>query len=103
MSTGLNCEFYEMADGEWYYVLEEWNAPKMAFNWREFAECYGPFTTQDEARQHLHDHHANPGGSMTIRYTDDYFDGYDDEVLKKLIAGATKPDARGAVWRLPRR
>lgn len=97
MSTGLNCTYYEVEPGKWYYVLERWDAPKMAWDWREFADCVGPFETEDAAHEHLHDNHANPGGSATLRYRKDLrADAKPDETLAKLVANATAPTTRGA-------
>lgn len=61
MSTGLECEFYEV-EGKWYYLLQDWNCPAQAWDWREYATCYGPFKEFKKAHTHLHDNHANPGG-----------------------------------------
>jgi hypothetical protein len=62
MSTNLNCEFVEIEPSKWYYLLEDWDAPKMAWDWYEYATAYGPFASQEKAREHLQRHHANPGG-----------------------------------------
>ena len=62
MSSGLNCHFLENEPGKWYYLLEQWNAPKTAWDWRENADCYGPFPTFEKAHEHLGRHHSNPGG-----------------------------------------
>ena len=62
MSTGLECEFIEPQPGRWFYVLEDWSSPKGAWDWREYASAYGPFASQESARDHLQRHHANPGG-----------------------------------------
>lgn len=70
MSTGLSCEFLWLKaagkpDGEWFYILEDWNAPKNAWDWHEYATAYGPFPTEAAANEHLRRHHANPGGATT--------------------------------------
>lgn len=67
MSTGLNCQLIEPTAGEWWYILENYNAPKTAWDWREYASAYGPFATYDAACEHLSDNHANPGGHEIIR------------------------------------
>ncbi|MET8411727.1 hypothetical protein ABZV34_27140 [Streptomyces sp. NPDC005195] len=83
MSTGLECQFIEVKHGQWYYVLEDGDAPKGAFDWREYATAYGPFTTHDAAADHLITTHANPGGYEICRYTD----GFEpDTVLAALLA-----------------
>lgn len=84
MSTNSECRFVETEPGKWYYILEDYNAPKNAWDWREFASAYGPFSSEEAADRHLQDHHANPGGSSTT--THEHFRM--DDVMKKLIAGA---------------
>lgn len=61
MSTGLECEFFEREDG-WRYILQNYDCPVGAWDWREFATTYGPFPTLRVAQKHLRDYHANPGG-----------------------------------------
>lgn len=85
MSTGLACAFIEYAPGDWYYLLENDDAPSGAFDWHEYATAYGPFPSTDAADDHLGDNHANPGG-----YTVATYDGRRsaDEVLTARIADA---------------
>ena len=61
MSTNSECLHFKWSDG-WYYLLEDDNAPRNAWDWREHATCYGPFETEEAAEQHLSANHANPGG-----------------------------------------
>lgn len=90
MSTGFECEYVEYQPGEWYWVLQDWDCPKGAWNWREYATVTGPFTTEDEARKHLLANNANPGGSWTIPYAElASHDGA--ESYAKLIAEAEAP------------
>jgi hypothetical protein len=93
MSTGLECNFVEWKPKEWYYILEDWDAPKNAWDWREYATAYGPFSSEEEADKHLSDNHANPGGSCTIPYTEGET-GAEDQVMLDLIANAKKPRKR---------
>jgi hypothetical protein len=87
MSTNSNCEFTETKPGVWYYVLEHYNAPKNAWDWREYATAYGPFKTEDEAHTHLSNNHANPGGYNIQTYEE----GYEpDAIMRELIANAKK-------------
>ena len=87
MSTGANCYFQEVKPAEWYYVLEDYNAPKNAWDWREYATAYGPFGSFDQARTHLHKHHANPGGYDRCEYDESY---KPDEMEAQLFADARK-------------
>ena len=100
MSTGCNCLYLEIKKGEWYYVLEESDAPKNAWDWREYATACGPFATFDLAYEHLHAHHANPGGfsigDLPVGVTER--DLSKDEVLRNLITNATSP-RKETSWR----
>lgn len=88
MSTGLECYFMQV-DGRWYYVLQQGSCPVLAWDWREYADCFGPFATFDEAYEHMGRNHANPGGySKTENHTP-------DEVEQKMIAEAIAPTAWG--------
>ncbi len=80
MSTGLDCAFYEIKPGEWYYLLEQYIS-------RDQYDAYGPFTTYEQANAHLHDNHANPGGHSIQRYTEGFQPG---SWLQGLIGGASK-------------
>jgi hypothetical protein len=91
MSTGCNCEFHEIEPGVWYYLLEDTHAPKNAWDWREYADAYGPFGSEQEARDHLGDHHANPGGSSTYAYEPGH---PQSAVMQELLARAPKNMAR---------
>jgi hypothetical protein len=65
MSTGLECSFEHVTtDGvnEWFYVLENWDAPANAWDWSEHATAYGPFKTYESAYDHLCCNHTNTGG-----------------------------------------
>ncbi len=87
MSTGLSCEIREVENNKWFYILENWNAPKMAWDWREYATAYGPFDTSEKAQAHLHSHHANPGGYSEYPYEL----GYEPDItIKELIAKARR-------------
>lgn len=82
VSTGLNCYFAVAENQRWYYVLERMDAPKIAWDWREFAQAYGFFNTFDEALAHLHSRHANPGGySVHETYSSP------DDTERELLAG----------------
>ena len=88
MSTGLECLFFN-ADGKHYYLLQDGGCPVSAWDWREYATCYGPFEDQEEARQHLSDFHANPGGYSVEQ------ESTDDEVLIRASKECVKPKRMG--------
>jgi hypothetical protein len=85
MSTGLNCEFFEPTPGEWFYALEDWSAPKSAWDWRDFSTCYGPFPSEGDAHRHLRANHANPGG-WSITPNEHFRD--DAKVYERLVLQA---------------
>lgn len=91
MSTGFECYFVEVTPGEWFYVLQNWDCPVGAWDWREYATAYGPFTSEEEAQKHLRDNHANPGGYSTHPWSPD---SRSDEVEEKLIADAREKSLR---------
>lgn len=99
MSTGLSCDFIEVEPNKWYYLLEHGDAPKNAWDWREYATAYGPFSSQEAADKHLSDNHANPGGYTSIPYQEGF---KPDEVLAKLIAKAEPPTSGGNSFYFPR-
>jgi hypothetical protein len=99
MSTGLNCGFIEVSPGAWYYLLEDWNSPKGAWDWREYATAYGPFGDLERALEHLSDEHANPGGYWVDRYNPEKPRQL-DEVLARLLKEAVPPEGRSVgPWR----
>lgn len=87
MSTGLECCLVEWKPGEWYYVLEQGTAPKEAWDWREYADAFGPYPSMEKANEGLRDNHANPGGYSIKEYSPKL---EKDEVLAGLITKATK-------------
>jgi hypothetical protein len=91
MSTGLECVFYEIeAKGEHFYILQNWDCPKGAYNWMEYAKAYGPFKSFDAADQHLSDNHANPGGFWRRKYTE----GSSETVDRLLAEARQRPTER---------
>jgi hypothetical protein len=68
MSTGYECQIIELEPDEWYYLLQDWNCPVGAWDWREYATMFGPFRTYELAEKHLSDYHANPGGWSVLDY-----------------------------------
>ena len=67
MSTGCECEFITITVNDsvdWFYILEDHDAPKNSWDWHEYATAFGPFGSEEIANQHLCDNHANPGGAF---------------------------------------
>ena len=87
MSSNLECQFFS-ADNRWYYVLENYNAPQEAWDWRDYATVYGPFNSEDAAHSHLSANHANPGGYSVSADVDP-----SNATYKELIGRAVSPNA----------
>lgn len=93
-STNSECSFIEVKPGEWWYLLDQWRPgydedgeeeEDHRWDWREDANAEGPFKTEEEAREHLRNNYANPGGS----WTQPYQDGYEpDELFKNKMEEA---------------
>ncbi len=71
MSTGLQCALVEYEPGQWYYALQSWSCPVGAWDWRDHADVVGPFPSDTAALDHLHAHHANPGGYEIDEYSEE--------------------------------
>ena len=98
MSTNSECAFIEVEPNKWYYILEDYHAPKNSYDWREHAQAYGPFASMDVAEKHLHDNHANPGGYWEQRYNPEK-PYKPDEVMTRLMAEAEKRKAEESRYR----
>jgi hypothetical protein len=51
-------------------VLQNWDCPRGAFDWREWATSYGFFLSEEEAEEFLRQHFANPGGHVILTHED---------------------------------
>lgn len=85
MSRQRGCEFIEPEPGKWYMLLDDSDIAN-AWDWRENADCYGPFSSLDTAFEELYKH-SNPGGYSTTCYIDFHM----DEVYQAVIAKAFLP------------
>lgn len=101
MSTGLECEhFTDPETGKWYYVLQNWDSPAQAWDWREYATCYGPFDSNDDAYNHRRKNHANPGHWSIQDFTKG--DTWFDSVYQRLIIEAESPKKKRDGYIRPR-
>ena len=99
MSTGLECLFVEREKGKWYYILERYDSPKGAWDWLDYADAYGPFSSEERARKHLYHNHANPGGSSMIDHEDySAFSESQKEKYEDLMKHATKRGTHVLWW-----
>lgn len=101
MSTNSECTFIQVTVDKWYYLLEDYNAPKNSFDWREHASSYGPFPNEEVAHEHLDNNHANPGGYGTCKLSQGQVsvDLEKDPTLKRLIESAQPPRSRSQRYR----
>lgn len=93
MSSGLECQIIQVEQNKWFYLLQDWDCPRGAWDWREYATAYGPFPDSDAAHVHLQENHANPGGHWLLPLDPgvERLDLSKDETLAKLIAKAQAP------------
>lgn len=99
MSTNCECQFLQVEQDKWYYILERDHVRGNMGDWRDNADCYGPFKVLDAAEKHLGDNHANPGGWWTQELAAgvDKRDLSTDDVLRGLIEGARSPTTRNSM------
>jgi len=69
MSTGRECEVFQTSKG-WFCAVQQDSCPVGAWNWREYADCYGPSESDDAAYRLMKEEHANPGGHNVIVLTE---------------------------------
>lgn len=100
MSSGCNCEYRQIKTDQWFYFLENHNAPENCWDWHIFATAYGPFQTLETARTHLADNHANPGGASIEPLPDGVleFDFSRHGALLGLIESAQPPQASASQY-----
>ena len=92
MSSGLECELIEWEPNRWYYLLQRWDAPAQEWDWREHADCYGSFPSEDAATAHLSANHQNPGGYGITRYEEGHADRHDPVMAERIVeAEARRP------------
>lgn len=84
MSTGADLRYVEAKPGKWYYEYQCY-----PYGCNEDYDVYGPFSSEEKAREHCDDNHANAGGSWTIPHA-----GEDH----KLSGEPQKPGARRRFW-----
>ena len=86
MSQNRELEFIEPEPGKWFYVLEDSFAPKDAWDWHEFARCYGPFNSLEAAEEHQYDlsRISTPGANITPN--NEFYPG---ATISRLIEEAT--------------
>ena len=95
MSTGLNCDIVQKSTNEWFYILEDWDAPKQSWDWREFATAYGPFPDLEQAKKHLRENQTNPGGHNISALPEGVteLDLTNKDVLRDLFEKAQNPNS----------
>lgn len=99
MSTGAECLVVEIKPNQWYYLIERDPGNGSGDDWRDDANCQGPFASSDRAREHLDNNYPNPGGSweVPLKQGQAEFDLSQDATLAAAIARATR-SACGMRW-----
>jgi len=89
MSCQRECQFIEFEPGKWYLILEDTMAPKNCWDWRDYANAYGSFSSEEAAREFLRNNFSNPGGSSTLPYDEKKAKEWkEDKTLLDLIQNA---------------
>jgi hypothetical protein len=91
--AGLENVFFEPQAGQWFYAIEYSNAPRDSWDWRDYADCFGPFTTLESANEHLYNSRADVSGSTVLPM--DVF--IDDPGYQKLRFNAALPSLSSVV------
>ncbi len=86
MSVDRELEFIEPEEGRWFYVLEDWSAPRNAWDWHEHVSCYGPFESHEAACYHQYNISRISTGGSTIT---DHSSFEMTPLLGQLIESAT--------------
>lgn len=86
MGQSRELHYIEPEPKRWFYVLEDADAPKDAWDWHDHAKCYGPFETDHEAHDHLFRESGVRTTGATITGHEDYRPSLS---LERLIARAT--------------
>lgn len=60
--------FAQNSDMQWFYIIEQRTAPKDAWDWQEYADCFGPFETLEEAQDHEYRSDSDTSGAEIIPY-----------------------------------
>ena len=60
--------FVEAADGQWFYILENEGAPKDAWDWIEFSQCFGPFPTLEDAQDDEYRSDSDTSGAEVLHF-----------------------------------
>lgn len=92
MSSGANCQIIEVKRDKWYYLLERDPDSDSGDDWREDANCHGPFSSPDAATEHLDRNYANPGDwwETPLPKGQDEVDLSQDATLAAAIARASR-------------
>lgn len=89
MSTGLECDIINIKGLGWFYILQAWDCPAGAWDWREHdPDAGGPFPSDDATFAGLRRKHANPGGYGVGELH--ILQLLADPVLKEIIEGVIK-------------
>jgi hypothetical protein len=96
VSQSRECEYFTTDGGaKHYYVIQEYGAPYL-WDWREgHCWCFGPFASEDDARDHQCDNHSNPGGSEMQGEIDPA-----ESIYARLLASAIPPNAPRDKWKM---
>jgi hypothetical protein len=78
-------QFVETEPGKWFYLLEDWNAPKETWDWHEYAQAFGPFASLEAACDHETRSDSDTSGAEIVEHS--RFST--SPVIAKLLSAAT--------------
>jgi hypothetical protein len=85
--------FIEPEKGSWYYLQERPDAWANAWDWREEADAFGPFTSYEEACDHQYDHQNTTSGAEVWSFEDNQTASkITDVVLQKIALAPANMD-----------
>jgi hypothetical protein len=62
-------QFIELASGDWFYIIEDRDAPRDAWDWHEYATAHGPFPTLEAAQDHEYNSDSDTSGAEIVEFT----------------------------------
>ena len=92
MSRQRECLFIEPEPNRWYMVIDDSNIAHQ-WDWRDTADCYGPFPSEQSALHELN-FHTNPGGFSVLNHGTFKM----DEVYNRLIRKPIRPKSTRYPW-----
>ena len=62
-------QFIETASGDWFYIIEDRDAPSDTWNWHDYATAHGPFPNLDAAQDHEYRSDSDTSGAEIVEWS----------------------------------